>query len=153
MLLGSFLISQMHLTWTCFVFRSSRQCSHWVTGRPFFFISKSGRSVCLHAEDLCPLMQVSLIQRQRGGPQREPTGGGGAYQAYFLLSMKTCRRWVSGAAGTHTGGLPTMVGAYMRWRRPAKKSTGGLVGREGGEELLGVFNHHLRCAGRTIRVC
>ena len=50
----------IHLTWTCFLFLSSRQCSHWVTGLPFFLISYSGRSVCLHAEERCPLMHVSL---------------------------------------------------------------------------------------------
>jgi hypothetical protein len=56
---GSNFDSQMHLTCTCFVLRSSLQCSHWVMGRPFFLISNRGRSVCLHDEDLWPLMQVS----------------------------------------------------------------------------------------------
>ena len=67
----SILPSQMHLTWTCFVLRSSRQCSHWVTGRPFFFISKRGRSKCLHEEDRWPFMQVSLDDghEQLGEPE------------------------------------------------------------------------------------
>lgn len=56
---GLVLPSQIHFTWTCLVLRSSRQCSHCVIGRPFFFISKSGRSKCLQEEDLWPLMQVS----------------------------------------------------------------------------------------------
>lgn len=56
----SSLNSQLHFTCTCLVLRSSRQCSHCVTGRPFFLISKRGRSVCLHVEERCPLMHVSL---------------------------------------------------------------------------------------------
>jgi hypothetical protein len=78
---GFELPSQMHLTWTCFVLRSSRQCSHWVIGRPFFFISKRGRSKCLQEEDLWPLMQVSLTAecQYRGCAMTTKT-----YQAYFL---------------------------------------------------------------------
>lgn len=54
-----------HFTWTCFVLRSSLQCSHCVTGRPFFLISNKGRSVCLQAEDRCPFMHVSLRRATR----------------------------------------------------------------------------------------
>lgn len=46
-----------------------------------------------------------------------------------------------------------MVSAYMRWYKPAEGCSSWLVGGKGGEELAGVYNHHLRRAGRTIRVC
>ena len=42
---SSLLPPQLHLTCTCLVFRSCRQCSHCVTGLPFFLISKRGLSV------------------------------------------------------------------------------------------------------------
>lgn len=39
--------------------RFSRQYWHCVAGRPFFLTSKRGRSVCVHPETRCPLMQVA----------------------------------------------------------------------------------------------
>lgn len=55
--------------------------------------------------------------------------------------------------GVEIGGVLTMVSAYMRWYKPAEGCSSWLVGGKGGEELAGVYNHHLRRAGRTIRVC
>lgn len=54
---------QVHFECTRFVLRSSRQRSHWETGRPFFLISYNGRSVWEQEEERWPLMQDSLYRR------------------------------------------------------------------------------------------
>lgn len=51
---------QVHFECMRFVFRSSRHFSHCDTGRPFFLISKSGRSVCWQFDERWPFMQASL---------------------------------------------------------------------------------------------
>jgi len=40
-------------------FRFSLQNEHCVAGLPFFLTSNNGRSVCVHPETRCPLMQVA----------------------------------------------------------------------------------------------
>lgn len=58
-------VLQRHFPCTRFVFRSVRQVSHWDTGRPFFLISKRGRSLCRQEDERCPLMQDSLQRCQQ----------------------------------------------------------------------------------------
>ena len=40
-------------------FRFSLQNEHCVAGLPFFLTSNNGRSVCVHPDTRCPLMQVA----------------------------------------------------------------------------------------------
>jgi hypothetical protein len=78
------LFPHMHLTWTCLVLRSSRQCSHWVIGRPFFLTSNRGRSLCLHADERCPLMQDSLQRNSVSKRLAHHSIWDCVYHAYFL---------------------------------------------------------------------
>lgn len=63
------LPSHRHFTWTCLVLRSSRQCTHCVTGRPFFLISIRGRVSWLQVEDRWPV--VSNLQTRHRGEERQ----------------------------------------------------------------------------------
>lgn len=67
---------QVHFECMRFVLRSSLHFSHCDTGRPFFLISKSGRSVCWQFEERWPFMHASLECRGKSEGNRTDILGG-----------------------------------------------------------------------------
>jgi len=92
-LLRSSALTSLHKHFECtlLVFLSSRHLSHCDTGRPLRLISKSGRSVWLHEEVRCPLMQDSLVRDSLSVAWRGDVGKGReSHHANFLPLMLTC---------------------------------------------------------------
>jgi hypothetical protein len=50
-------VPHLHFVWSCFERRESRQCEHWVAGRPLGLIMVSGMFVWLQPVTLWPRMQ------------------------------------------------------------------------------------------------
>ena len=86
-LAGSSPFTSLHKHFECtlLVFLSSRHFSHWDTGRPLRLISKSCRSVWLHKEVRCPLMQDSLMRVpcERCRPEMEEKDEKGTMQTFY----------------------------------------------------------------------